>query len=651
MNDMINSQEQFADHVHEALRLQRDGDVLALSAHPLAMTSLVEDCFLQGEPITADVRGRVLQSVLRWAVDKLKPAGEPDWFSVEWRWYHILYHFYLQGMRVAEMAEQMAIAEQTLYQWRVGAVHSVAALLWQEWQAPQATVLRHRAALADRVQRYDVVAQRVMRATAVFPSAVPLNQLMPLLDDLTIVEVQQLLEKVAYSHLVMQDSKTQYVMAHPSAQTYLQTRLTPQEREKWHPLVADYALTKQDYLEAAQQYRYGGMYETAVQLLINHYQQIVDNFQTEQLMHLLLAFAPYELESESWVRLQIVVGQVAEILKDLDTALEAYQHALGAENRAIKATAYYRRAKAFQQRNIHESLAHYSYCVQLLAGTDEPLLAQVYIDRAWVYFQELHDLVKAEADLHEAERILPIGNRRGWADLHSALGELHYYKGETALAIHHQLQGWLAANETQDRQRMAKIAHNLGLAYVEGQQFDEALLYLQKGHDLAGQLGHSRLLATCLMSLGVCQFWLKDYPQAIHYYSQAHDLFVETGNDTGRTHALLNLAEAHMECGTVQEAQIAFWQAQQLAEEMGNKGLVKTAVALSQQYPALQSQWNERQSQALAVIREKGFITNRQYRELTNISQKQAVRDLNELVEANIIMRQGQGRGTKYLLR
>jgi hypothetical protein len=131
--------EAWRNQVVEALKLSRDGDLLALSTLALAHTSLIEDCFLAGEPVTADARGRALHSLLRWAVDKLRPGGQHSWTLPAWRAYNILASFYLQGMRASALAEALAIAEQTLYQWRPQAIAALAHLLREEVETPRDT--------------------------------------------------------------------------------------------------------------------------------------------------------------------------------------------------------------------------------------------------------------------------------------------------------------------------------------------------------------------------------------------------------------------------------------------------------------------------------------------------------------------------------
>ncbi len=61
-----------------------------------------------------------------------------------------------------------------------------------------------------------------------------------------------------------------------------------------------------------------------------------------------------------------------------------------------------------------------------------------------------------------------------------------------------------------------------------------------------------------------------------------------------------------------------------------------------------ENELNERQKKAIDFVREKGKITNSDYRNLCNVGWDTAHRDLHELVERNVLIREGSGRGTYY---
>jgi len=64
----------------------------------------------------------------------------------------------------------------------------------------------------------------------------------------------------------------------------------------------------------------------------------------------------------------------------------------------------------------------------------------------------------------------------------------------------------------------------------------------------------------------------------------------------------------------------------------------------------LEYELNERQKKAIDFLKENGKITNSNYRNLCNVSTDTAHKDLRELVEKNILIREGAGRGTYYLM-
>lgn len=59
---------------------------------------------------------------------------------------------------------------------------------------------------------------------------------------------------------------------------------------------------------------------------------------------------------------------------------------------------------------------------------------------------------------------------------------------------------------------------------------------------------------------------------------------------------------------------------------------------------------NERQLKALEYLKKEPFITNGIYRDLYDITERTALRDLTELVRLQILKKEGVGKGTKYVL-
>jgi two-component system, NtrC family, response regulator len=57
-----------------------------------------------------------------------------------------------------------------------------------------------------------------------------------------------------------------------------------------------------------------------------------------------------------------------------------------------------------------------------------------------------------------------------------------------------------------------------------------------------------------------------------------------------------------------------------------------------------------RQLRAMEFIKSHGFITNKYYSQLSGISERQALRELNEMVDSGILTRTGKGRACRYVM-
>ena len=60
---------------------------------------------------------------------------------------------------------------------------------------------------------------------------------------------------------------------------------------------------------------------------------------------------------------------------------------------------------------------------------------------------------------------------------------------------------------------------------------------------------------------------------------------------------------------------------------------------------------NDRQLKAVGFVKEKGKITNKEYQELNETSDRTALRDLENLTELNVFVKDGEKKGTSYKLK
>jgi two-component system NtrC family response regulator len=58
----------------------------------------------------------------------------------------------------------------------------------------------------------------------------------------------------------------------------------------------------------------------------------------------------------------------------------------------------------------------------------------------------------------------------------------------------------------------------------------------------------------------------------------------------------------------------------------------------------------QRQLRAIDFIKRNGFITNKTYSGMNDVSERQASRELSEMVDKEILLRIGKGRACRYVL-
>ena len=639
--------------VGNGFKYVREGRILELSALPLAQTRLITDCFLTGHPITPDIRGRTFRSILRWATDCLKPGGEHSWFATEWRNFNTLNSFYLEGLKVSELAEKMGIADQTLYLARSEAILAVTQVLLEELNSPVDGLRRKNYALEDQYKLQSNYSRKILRLLAAFGQSMPYRLIQSALQVENNADLIQSLSDLVNSGLIISDPTFSTVLAHPEALDFLTIQLSSDEKEEWHELIADYFLEQDNFIEAANHYQTAGFPQKSANILLQHHEAIINDLQIEDLQHLIVNLKRADLDDDTWVHIQLLNGDNLKLLGNLDDAISAYQKALSAKSIPLKAQAYYQRAMALFLTNLDEALAHYNYCIKLLIenNIDSDLLTRAYIGQAQVYLNE-NQLEIAEESLEQATALIDEANRDIFSYLQTAWYYLSIKKNDLRNAVVHGQQAWLAANEIGDSVRMARMSHNLGVVYAQLEDFERSSDYLKKSSVIAEEIGNFEVLAINRKTLGGLYFVQNEFENAIEEYEAAWDMIVKMGNLKWQTHTAYDLAEVYGEIGNIEKFWEFYTTGLTLAEKTGFTSLINEFQSLKEKFGFNDNldNLNERQKLIIQHLRQNEKITNREFQALAEISPRQALRDLQDLVELELIEKVGKGRSVHYKL-
>ena len=85
-----------------------------------------------GEVVVTDIeRGRALWTLLREAIDRLRPVDSEPESTPGWRLYAIAERVYVQGKSAKEVVAELGISLRTFYRERRAAVEALATVVWQ----------------------------------------------------------------------------------------------------------------------------------------------------------------------------------------------------------------------------------------------------------------------------------------------------------------------------------------------------------------------------------------------------------------------------------------------------------------------------------------------------------------------------------------
>ncbi|MEJ2749415.1 MAG: hypothetical protein P8183_16155, partial [Anaerolineae bacterium] len=220
------------DVLIEALKQVRDGDWFTLAESPLSTLPLVDEAFLTGELRSKQRLARVISSVLHWGVAGLKPGGDHSWLSARWRHYNVLHGYYFDEMRVADLAEALAIAEQTFYEWRHQAILMLSRVLYDGLHSPEQAALCWQFVLNGRYTALDNPAQTLLRLLSLVDPehSLPVAWLQ---QPLIIQPVSPIVDQLSQAQLISYDATEQSVQIHPQIRPWLQGQVSAAERVHW----------------------------------------------------------------------------------------------------------------------------------------------------------------------------------------------------------------------------------------------------------------------------------------------------------------------------------------------------------------------------------------------------------------------------------
>ncbi|MEX0269767.1 CHAT domain-containing protein [Leptolyngbyaceae cyanobacterium UHCC 1019] len=170
------------------------------------------------------------------------------------------------------------------------------------------------------------------------------------------------------------------------------------------------------------------------------------------------------------------------------------------------------------------------------------------------------------------------GGKEISADQLLQAGDRQYQLGQIDTAIATWKQSQAAYQQVNNRQGETTALANLGMAYVTGERYRDAIEVLESVLPIARSLNDQSGEARALGNLGIAYKMLGNYGQAIQTHRQAGKLMRQLGDRPGLGQVLLNLGNAFEAVGDYDSAAIAYQQSFKLAEESRDR--TGTAISL-----------------------------------------------------------------------
>ncbi len=187
------------------------------------------------------------------------------------------------------------------------------------------------------------------------------------------------------------------------------------------------------------------------------------------------------------------------------------------------------------------------------------------------YFLDFQGFYRQQAQLYEQ---VIAGSQRE-QDCHrkslNSLGLCYNFLGQFEKAITYFKKYHNISKEIDDQQGVAISLGNLGFCYDLLGQYQQAIKLYQQYYNISKEIGFRRGVAISLCGLGNCYDSLGQYQQAINYYQQYHGISEEIGDRLGVAISLGNLGVCYKSLGQYKKAIIYHQQYHDISEEIGNR--------------------------------------------------------------------------------
>jgi tetratricopeptide (TPR) repeat protein len=363
---------------------------------------------------------------------------------------------------------------------------------------------------------------------------------------------------------------------HAIVQGFYYEQASVRERRSMHRRAGVYYQTaERDWLRAGIQFERAGEYQQGAQVATTDVWEIINQGQSRALSALLERFTREQLETESWVEVNLARGQVYSVLSESEAAKRSYEEALTQLSRLSDqpaASVYHARichgmGELLQAESPQEALA---WLQRGLADApqDRPQeTAALHIRSGYVQMM-LGNYEEAQRAVEEGIDLLPPGPSQLRAFGLTQLGSILSSQGQTRRGMDITLQALAICRQLHDTFWIVGLLINLAIDKLNLGEWQEATADFQQALALAEKLGGDRQRAFLEANLGELEMLRGNFAMAEQRLRNGLDLAGRTNNRMLELYVHRCLAELHLRLEQWDEAAAELEMAEALALAM-----------------------------------------------------------------------------------
>jgi len=556
--------------VLNCLKTVVNGGSFSTGTHPIFQCSLL---LLKGEtlPLNMQKQEPSLRGLMLWGLDGIKPRSRHNF---EWRKYQAIKQFYLYpdaGIGATKLASSLAEELGYEYESSLFDALSTARMKMGEYLARElansANVKARRLQIIQ--ERYKFVekdAQLLLHFMQIFELPVKRQVALEIVKPLIGKNAPSALNFLTDVGLLVESKKEgDLVSIHPEVKRYLYEQILTlpcseddDSRQQTvliegHKHAADFYATHREHMSALYHLIESRQFDKAVTLLEAVGTQLIEYGNRKKLFAYLQNLDTQMLEPEVRVRLSLIYGEILVLAGDINLALTFYSRAASSEVIYYEATAHHRIAKAHLTKDVNLTIAHLERACEILESLHQQshesanLLVDVYTDLAYVRTQDQPDIKEAKAILMQSEHLIKYLDSERMGRILGASARVAESEDDMPKYVALSLKAYPHAIQSNNKELLFIVAHNLGLGYIWTGEIEKGLEHLREALQAAEEIDAQRWVALSCKSIGNGYFFDKKFLEAIRSYKSAERIYQTIGNQIDLGYLYHDMAEAYAE--------------------------------------------------------------------------------------------------------